>query len=179
MPFGSPQNADDEKTFSTASLGVVILRNRLGLALVLTYFAHAIASVAYAATLADPKGQAAWIAAPIIFTPSFLFELLPPVTGPKSYGTWYLQMLVRYPVGFSFCSVALYLVGWLLQRICRMGLWFSGAVGAFIGLAIGCVWFVASINHSNYATWWFALGLVGAISGVFLHSMSVASERHP
>ena len=157
------------------------MRNRLGLALVLAYFAHVIASVAYAATITDdPKGQAVWLAAPIMFTPSWLFDLLPSVTGPRSYATWHLQTLVRYPVGFSFCCIVLYLTGGLFQRIWLIGRWSSAAVGASIGLAFGSLWFVVTTNHSAiHSAFWFALGPVGALLGFFLHSKHIGLKGHP
>lgn len=154
------------------------MRNRLGLFLVVAYFAHAIASVAFAATVDDPKGQAVWLAAPLILAPSWLFDLLPSVSGPKSYATWYLQLLVRYPTGFAFTSTAFYLAGWLLQRLWFLGLWWAVAVGGFIGLLFGALWFIATANHPGFhSVSWFALGFAGALLSALLYFRVSNSNR--
>ncbi len=146
------------------------MHNRLGLLLVLAFFAHAIASVAYAATIDDPKGQAVWLAVPLMLTPSWLFDMLPTITGPKSHSTWYLQTIVRYPVGFAFTSILLYIVGFVLQRFWHIGFRSAVAVGAFIGLWFGALWFMVTANHpAGYSVSWFALGIVGALLSALIY----------
>jgi hypothetical protein len=138
------------------------VRNRLGLALVLTYYGHCIAAVAYAATISDLKGQAVWLSAPLWLTPSWLLNLMPTVSGPKSYATWHLQTLVRLPLAFTFTSVMFYASGALLQRIWVVGLRSATAVGLFLGLLLGGLWFL--VTHGNSPLWFFLTLLGGLVS---------------
>ena len=143
------------------------MRNRLGLALVLVYYGHCIAAVAYGATMDDPKGQAVWLSAPLWLTPSWLLNLMPAVPGSKSYETWHQQTLVQFPMAFAFTSVVLYGGGALLQRIWAVGLRSATAVGLFLGLLLGGLWFF--VTHSSNPLW-LSLALVGALASATLYA---------
>lgn len=152
--------------FSTASLEVAV-RNRLGLALVLLYYGHCIAAVAYAATMDDPKGQVVWLSAPLWLTPSWLLNLMPTMLGSKSNETWHLQTLVQFPMAFTFTSVTLYAGGALLQRIWAVGMRSATAIGLFLGLLLGGLWFF--VTHGNNPLW-FALALLGGLASATLYA---------
>jgi len=61
---------------------------------------------------------------------------LPSVEGSKSYASWHLQTLVRFPVGFAFSTVTLYALGALLQRLWAIGIWPATAIGFAVGLPV-------------------------------------------
>ena len=143
------------------------MRNRLGLALVLVYYAHCVAAVAYAATIEDPKGQAVWLSAPLWLTPSWLLNLMPTVPGAKSYETWHLQTLVQFPMAFAFTSVMLFAGGALLQRIWAVGLRAATVVGLLLGLLLGGLWFF--VTHGNNPLW-FSLALLGGFASATLYA---------
>jgi len=143
------------------------MRNRLGLALVLGYFGHCIAAVAYAAAIDDPKGQAVWLSAPLWLTPPWLFELMPTVAGPHSYETWHLQTLVRFPMAFAFSSIMLYASGALLQRVWAVGLRSAAAVGLLLGLLLGGLWFFVTHAHNPL---WLSLSLLGGLASATLYA---------
>ena len=143
------------------------MRNRLGLALVLLYFGHCIAAVAYAATIDDPKGQAVWLSAPLWLTPPWFLQLMPTVSGPKSSATWHLQTLVQYPTAFAFASVALYACGASLERVWAVGPRFAAAVGALLGFALGGLWFLAT--HAGNPLW-FSLSPLGGLVSAGLYA---------
>lgn len=143
------------------------MRNRLGLTLVLVYYAHCVAAVAYAATIEDPKGQAVWLSAPLWLTPSWLLNLMPTLPDTKSYETWHLQALVQFPMAFTFTSGMLYGCGALLQRIWAVGLRSATAVGLLLGLLLGGLWFF--ITHGSNPLW-LSLTLLGGFASATLHT---------
>lgn len=140
------------------------MHNRLGLTLVLVYFGHCIAAVAYGATIDDPEGQAVWLSAPLWLTPPWLLQLIPTVSGPKSYAQWHLQILVQFPVAFSFTSVSLYACGALLQLIWAVGPRFAAAVGGLLGLFVGGLWFLITHTHNPL---WLSLAPLGGLVGFY------------
>lgn len=154
------------------------MRNYIGVAFVLVYFVLAIASAYHAATIAhDSKGQWIFLTLPITFTPQFLFNLLPPVADLSSGAGQNLLLLIRYPIGFSFSTIVLYLIGWVLQRIWLIGLAPSIVVGAIIGFIAGALGFsVAFMIDKYYSAVWFTLIPVGAALSFFLHSKLVGSQ---
>lgn len=143
------------------------MRNRLGLAIVLIYYAHCIAAVAYATTIADPKGQAVWLSAPLWLTPSCLLDLMPTVPDTKSYATWKLQMLVQLPMAFAFSSAMLYAAGALLQKIWAIDWRSATAVGLFLGLLLGELWFF--VTHGNHLIW-LPLPLLGGLASATFYA---------
>jgi len=143
------------------------VRNRLGLALILVYYAHCIAATAYAATIADPKGQAVWLSAPLWLTPSWLLNVMPTVPGTSSYERWHLQTLVRFPLAFAFTSVMFYVAGAFLQRVWSVSLRSAAAVGLLLGLLLGGLWFV--ITHSSNPLW-FSFALLGVFASTAIYA---------
>jgi hypothetical protein len=87
---------------------------------------------------------------------------MPTVSGPKTYAIWHLQTLVQYPMAFAFASVSLYACGALLQRIWAVGPRFAAAVGAFLGLALGGLWFL--VTHAGNPLWFSISPLGGLVS---------------
>ncbi|WP_255990473.1 hypothetical protein [Chitinolyticbacter albus] len=143
------------------------MRNRLRLAIVLIYYAHCIAAVAYAATIADPKGQAVRLSAPLWLTPSCLLDLMPTVPGIKSNETWQLQTLVQLPMAFTFSSVVLYAADTLLQKIWVIDWRSATAVGLFLGLLLGGLWFF--VTHGNHLIW-LTLSLLGGLASATFYA---------
>jgi|GEM_PF-3270244 len=140
---------------------------RLGLLLVVAYFAHAIGSVVYASTLDDAKGQAIWLAMPLLLTPTALYDLLPPLVSPDPKLTWHIALLVRYPIAMAFSATLLFWSGVLLEQLWRKSIASGIGVGVFVGTGFSLLWFF--ITRGHYAYLWLALIPVAGYCAYGLH----------
>ena len=70
-------------------------------------------------------------------------------------------------MAFAFTSVALYACGAFLQRIWTVGPRFAAAVGAFLGLAFGELWFL--VTHAGNPLW-FSLSPLGGLLSTGLYA---------
>ncbi|WP_230968849.1 hypothetical protein [Nitrogeniibacter aestuarii] len=134
------------------------MRNRLGLLLVVLYYAHCIAAMTHVATMDDAKGQAVWLSAPLWLTPPVLLDLMPDVTLTAPDTRWHLQTLVRLPVAFLFTSILMFVAGLGLTWLWKKGLGFATAVGTLLGLGVGMLWFLLTGSRDEA---WFLLSLAG------------------
>ncbi|MCZ4306043.1 hypothetical protein O4G98_15015 [Zoogloeaceae bacterium G21618-S1] len=134
--------------------------------LVVAYLAHAIASVVHTATMPDPKSQAVWLLMPLILTPDWLFDWLPPIAAAASGEHFLFQTVIRYPVGIAFSITVLYALGGILERIWLATFWSGVLVSVLLGLAFGLLWFwVTGANASG----WMVSGVLAGGLACLLH----------
>lgn len=122
--------------------------SRLGSLLVAGYFAHAILSVCYGASIADPKAQAVYFTLPLLLTPEVLYSLLPNV--PVNDNASFLRsLIVCYPLAFFFSAALLLFLGRFLEKLSLRGRLWAIFVGVAIGLPVGVFWQVIDVNRGR------------------------------